>query len=281
MPSTREQQLARARAIRQAQRQKERAQRRRIVAGVLVGTLVLAGAGVGIGVAVSGGNSTNTVTPLATPSDTATPTADPSAVATPTAAALPAKVACNGPRETLTPATRTFAKEPAITIDTKANYTMTIDTSCGPIVIALEAAKAPHTVNLLNFLAADNFYNGSYCHRATNTAGLTVLQCGDPTGTGAGSIGFTIKEENLTGATYTRGTLAMAKTSAANSTGSQFFLVDKDSQLSPDYTVAGHITSGLAVLDKLQAVGDDDSNGTGDGAPKQAIYLEKVTVTKS
>lgn len=275
--STREQQLARARAARQAQRQKERAQRRRIVAGVLAGTLVLAVAGVGIGVAVSGGGSSNSVTPAATPADTATPAATATAAA-PSAVALPAKVACGGPKETLAPATRTFAKEPPITIDTKANYTMTIDTSCGPIVIALEAAKAPHTVNVLNFLAARNYFNGSYCHRETNTTELTVLQCGDPTGTGAGTAGFNIAQENLKGATYTRGTFAMANTGAPNSTSSQFFLVDKNSSLSPDYTVAGHITSGLNVLDKLIAVGD---NGGGDGAPKQAVYLEKVTVTKS
>jgi peptidyl-prolyl cis-trans isomerase B (cyclophilin B) len=281
VPSSRDQQLARARAVRRTQREKERERRKKIVAGVLVGVLVLAAAGVGIGVALSGGSSNNTVTAAdpsasATPAPEATPTA-----AVPTAAALPASVACGGPKETLTPATRTFAKEPAITIDPKANYTMTLATSCGDIKVALDAAKAPHTVNLLSFLAADKFYNGSYCHRQTNTSGLTVLQCGDPTGTGAGSIGFTIKEENLTGATYPRGTLAMAKTSEANSTGSQFFLVDKDSQLPAEYTVAGHITGGLDVLDKLQAVGDNGSNGTGDGAPKQAIYLEDVTVTKS
>lgn len=278
MPPNRDQQLARARAARRAQRQKDRDRRKRIVAWVLVAALVLSLTGVGIGIALSGGDSKSSVT--AEP----TPTAPASAAATqaaPTAAALPAKVACDGPKETLVPATRTFAKEPPITIDTTANYTMTLDTSCGPITIALDAAKAPHTVNLLAFLAADKFYDGSYCHRSTDTSGLTVLQCGDPTGTGAGSIGFTIKEENLTGATYPRGTLAMANTGEANSTSSQFFLVDKDAQLPANYTVAGHITSGLDVLDKLQAVGNDGSNGTGDGHPKEAIYLEKVSVAKS
>ena len=276
MPPNRDQQLARARAARRAQRAKERERRKRIVAWVLVGTLVLSLTGVGIGIALSGGSSKkNSVSAAATPTPAASPQASPSVPA------VPAKVACNGPKETLVPATRTFAKEPPITIDTAANYTMTLDTSCGVITIALEAAKAPHTVNLLAFLAADKFFDGSYCHRSTDTTDLTVLQCGDPTGTGAGSIGVTIKEENLKGATYPRGTLAMANTGAANSTSSQFFLVDKNAQLPASYTVAGHITSGLDVLDKLQAVGNDGSNGTGDGRPKEAIYLEKVTVTKS
>jgi len=203
------------------------------------------------------------------------------ASSTPSPSKSASTVACDGPAETLATATRTFKAEPKLTIDPKAGYTMTLATSCGPITIALEAAKAPHTVNMLAFLAADHFYDGSFCHRSTNSASLTVLQCGDPTGTGSGQIGFTIAEENLKGATYPRGTLAMAKTSAAHSTASQFFLVDKNSQLPPQYTVAGHITKGLDVLDKLLAVGNDSSNGDGDGAPKLKIFLEKVTVTKS
>jgi peptidyl-prolyl cis-trans isomerase B (cyclophilin B) len=280
LPSTREQQLARARAARQAQRRQERSKRNRIIATVLVGVLVLAGAGTAVGIALSGGSDNSTVSPAssATPSAATSPT--PSAT-TSLAAAGARPVACGGPKEKLVKPNQTFKAEPPITIDTKANYTMTLNTSCGAIVIALEAAKAPHTVNLLSFLAADKFYDGSFCHRSTSAASLTVLQCGDPTGTGSGSIGFTIKEENTTGANYTRGTLAMAKTSSANSTASQFFLVDKDAQLSPDYTVAGHITTGLDVLDKLMAVGDDNANATGDGAPLKTIFLNTVTVTKS
>jgi peptidyl-prolyl cis-trans isomerase B (cyclophilin B) len=158
---------------------------------------------------------------------------------------------------------------------------MTLDTSCGPITITLEAAKAPHTVNLLSYLANEHFYDGTRCHRSVDSASLTVLQCGDPTGTGSGQIGFSIAEENLKGATYTRGTFAMANTGAAKSTQSQFFIVDKDSQLPANYTVAGHVTAGLPVLDKILALGNDASNGTGDGAPKQNVYLNKVTVTKA
>ncbi len=268
MPSNRrrEQQLARARAARKSQRDRERARQRRVVAGILVGVLILAGAGVGIAAAVTGGGGSK--------SNNA------SVAATPTASATKTAVACSGPTEKVAKPDQTWKAEPKLTIDTKATYTMTLNTSCGPITVALEAAKAPHTVNLLNFLAAHQFYDGTFCHRSVATSALTVLQCGDPSGTGAGSIGFTIKEENLTGATYTRGTFAMAKTSAPNSTGSQFFLVDKDSQLPAEYTVAGHITKGLDVLDKLMAGGNNGANGTGDGAPNKKIYLEKVTVTK-
>jgi peptidyl-prolyl cis-trans isomerase B (cyclophilin B) len=274
VPTQREQQLARARAARQAQRRKERARRRKIVAGGLAGVLVLAAVGVGIAVAVSG-NDNNSVT-ATKPSTSATPAASASA-----SAGAITTTACGATKPTLVPATRTFKAEPKLTIDTAATYTMTLNTSCGPIVIALEAAKAPHTVNLLSFLANEHFYDGTRCHRSTNDASLTVLQCGDPTGTGSGQIGFSIAEENLKGATYTRGTIAMANTGAAKSTQSQFFIVDKDSQLPASYTVAGHITTGLAVLDKILALGNDGSNGTGDGAPKQNVYLNTVTVTKS
>jgi peptidyl-prolyl cis-trans isomerase B (cyclophilin B) len=284
LPSTREQQLARARAARQAQRRRDRTKRTRIVALILVGVLVLAVAGVVIGVAVSGGKDNSTVSPAASsnPSAAATSTAAPTASATPSLAPAGARaVACGGPKETLVKPNQTFKAEPAITIDTKAKYTMTLTTSCGPIVIALDAAAAPHTVNLMSFLSADKFYDGSFCHRASDSGGLTMLQCGDPTGTGSGSIGFTIKEENTKGATYPRGTLAMANTGAANSTGSQFFLVDKDASLSPAYTVAGHITSGLDVLDKLVAVGNDGTSPAGGGGPLKTIFLNTVTVTKS
>jgi peptidyl-prolyl cis-trans isomerase B (cyclophilin B) len=74
----------------------------------------------------------------------------------------------------------------------------------------------------------------------------------------------------------------MANTGQAHTGGSQFFLVDKDSQLPASYTPFGTITpAGLAVLDKLMAIGDDGSNGTGDGKPNQTIYIDSLTVTKS
>ncbi len=242
---------------------------------------MLAGLGIGLGVGLSGNSKKSSVaasTP--TPSATASPASSATPTPSPTATAI-TTTACGATKPELVPATRTFKAEPKLTIDKTANYTMTLDTSCGAITIALEAAQAPRTVNLLSFLANEHFYDGTRCHRSTDDPSLTVLQCGDPTGTGSGQIGFNIPEENLTGAKYTRGTLAMANTGAKNSTQSQFFLVDKDSQLPASYTVAGHITAGLPVLDKILALGNDGSNGTDDGAPKQNVYLNKVTVTKA
>jgi peptidyl-prolyl cis-trans isomerase B (cyclophilin B) len=275
--SRREQQLARARAARRYQRQQERARRQRVIAGVTVVVLALAGVGVGLGVALSGGSNKGSAASTApsasaTPSPTDSPSPSGSAITT---------TACGATKPELVPATRTFKAEPKMTIDTAAKYTMTLNTSCGAITVALEAAKAPRTVNLLNFLANEHFFDGTRCHRSTSSASLTVLQCGDPSGNGTGGPGFSIPEENTKGATYNRGTFAMANTGQPNSTGSQFFLVDKDSTLPASYTVAGQITAGLPVLDKILALGNDGSNGTGDGAPKQNVYLNTVTVTKS
>jgi peptidyl-prolyl cis-trans isomerase B (cyclophilin B) len=105
-----------------------------------------------------------------------------------------------------------------------------------------------------------------------------VLQCGDPSGTGSGGPGYTFNDENLTGATYPKGTVAMAN-SGPNTNGSQFFLVFTDTQLSPNYTPFGRITSGLDVLEKVAKGG---VNGTGgDGAPKIPVQLKKVTVAAS
>jgi peptidyl-prolyl cis-trans isomerase B (cyclophilin B) len=166
--------------------------------------------------------------------------------------------------------------EPAMSIDTKANYTMSLDMTGGKVTIALDAAKAPHTVNSFNFLAGQQYFDGTKCHRLT-TEGIYVLQCGDPTGTGSGGPGYQFADENLTGATYPAGTVAMAN-AGPGTNGSQFFLVYKDTQLPPNYTPFGKITGGLDVVQKIAAGGVQ--GGTGDGAPATPVTLNKVTVAK-
>ena len=79
-----------------------------------------------------------------------------------------------------------WKKEPAMTIDTSAKYTMQLATTCGEIDITMKTAAAPHTVNSFDFLAGKGFFDHTKCHRLT-TNGIYVLQCGDPTGTGSGA----------------------------------------------------------------------------------------------
>jgi peptidyl-prolyl cis-trans isomerase B (cyclophilin B) len=147
------------------------------------------------------------------------------------------------------------------------------------IVIKLDPAKAPCTVNSFVYLAAQKYFDATPCHRLT-TAGIFVLQCGDPTGTGSGGPGYEFGDENLTGAMYPAGTVAMAN-AGPGTNGSQFFLVYQDTTLAPNYTPFGTITSGLAVIQKIAAAGSDNSNGPGDGKPMTPVQIKSVTVASS
>jgi peptidyl-prolyl cis-trans isomerase B (cyclophilin B) len=155
-----------------------------------------------------------------------------------------------------------------------ANQTTTVKTNKGTIVFTLDA-KAPCTTNSFTFLAAQKYFDNTPCHRLLNQ-GDYVLQCGDPSGSGSGGPGYSFADENLpTGQKiYPAGTVAMAN-SGANTNGSQFFLVYKDSPFDPSYAVFGHITRGLDVLEKIGAAGT--ANGQADGKPKNPVTIESVT----
>src|SRR5919202_647262 len=137
---------------------------------------------------------------------------------------------------------------------------LTLATSQGDLTLELNADDAPCTVNSFLSLTRSRYYDHTPCHRLT-TAGIFVLQCGDPSGTGTGGPGYAFPDENLAGAKYPAGTLAMAN-------GSQFFIVYKDTTLPPSYIPFGKVTKGLDVADKVAKAGTDDSNGKGDGKPK-------------
>jgi peptidyl-prolyl cis-trans isomerase B (cyclophilin B) len=154
-----------------------------------------------------------------------------------------------------------------------------LTTNQGVIVIKLDAAMAPCTVNSFVYLAGKKYFDSTPCHRLT-TAGIFVLQCGDPTGSGGGGPGYQFADENLAGAVYPAGTVAMAN-AGPGTNGSQFFLVYADTTLPPSYTPFGTITSGLAVIQKIAAAGSDNSNGPGDGKPNVPVEITGVTVATS
>ena len=195
------------------------------------------------------------------------------AAATPSAPAA----ACHSPAPG-SPASLHFTTEPTLTVDTHASYTAVLNTNCGAITLSLLTAQAPHTVNSFAFLAGQKYFDHSPCHRLT-TAGIFVLQCGDPTGTGTGGPGYTIPDENLSGATYAAGTVAMANTGQAHTGGSQFFLVYRDTQLPPSYTPFAKVTAGLDILQQTAARGT--TNGGPDGAPRSPVVIDSVSVTKA
>jgi peptidyl-prolyl cis-trans isomerase B (cyclophilin B) len=144
-------------------------------------------------------------------------------------------------------------------------YDVRFVTTQGVITVRMLTDKAPCTTFSFRFLASKGYYNQTHCHRLT-TQGIYVLQCGDPTGTGSGGPGYEFNDENLAGATYPAGTVAMAN-AGPNTNGSQFFFTWKDTTLAPDYTPFGTVIGGMDVLRKIAAAGDDSQNGPGDGYP--------------
>jgi peptidyl-prolyl cis-trans isomerase B (cyclophilin B) len=153
--------------------------------------------------------------------------------------------------------------------------------------ITLNGKLAPQAVANFIDLIDKGFYNEVSCHRLT-TAGIFVLQCGDPNGNGTGGPGYSfgpienvpVTEEGKQ-PTYKKGMLAMARSANdAKSMGSQFFIVYEDSVIPSDsaggYTVFGEITTGLSGLDEIIAAGVKD--GSSDGNPKTNTVVTSITV---
>ena len=172
------------------------------------------------------------------------------------------------------PAAKEVELPPTEGIETEQVFEVTIATDRGDIVFDMDSAKAPCTANSLRSLAHFAYFDDTPCHRLT-TEGISVLQCGDPSGTGSGGPGYTFADENLEGATYPRGTVAMAN-GGPDTNGSQFFLVYGDSSLPPNYTPFGTITEGLDVLDEVAKGGSDESRGAGDGKPLTPITIQTL-----
>jgi peptidyl-prolyl cis-trans isomerase B (cyclophilin B) len=167
-----------------------------------------------------------------------------------------------------------------------AQVSASMETNQGDIGLMLDNGKSPCTVNSFASLANQNFFKDTTCHRLTTSETLSVLQCGDPTGQGTGGPGYQFPNEYPTDqyqpddpklnepVLYPRGTLAMAN-AGPGTNGSQFFLVYKDSQLPPNYTVFGTIDeTGLATLDKIGAAGTAD--GAQDGKPKTDVKITSL-----
>jgi len=211
------------------------------------------------------------------------PTATPSVNTTPTPTPTPTEVKEPATHCTYTPSGTAARKVgiPSATPDFKATYQATINTNRGAIVIDLLNSKATCTVNSFVFLAQKGFFNKTPCPRLVTT-GIFVLQCGDPTGTGAGGPGYEFESENLAGATYNTGTLAMANSGTPNSNGSQFFIVYKNTPLPPSYTPFGTVTSGLNILTAVAKAGvKPPLNPAGGGHPKESVTIESITIKKT
>ena len=175
------------------------------------------------------------------------------------------------------PETRSVGVADFDSAPTSGTATMRITTNLGPIVIEMDRARTPCTVASFQHLATRKFFDQSRCHRLV-TEGIFVLQCGDPSGTGRGGPDYHFTDENLAGARYTRGVVAMAN-AGPGTNGSQFFIIFRDSPLDPNYTPFGTVTAGLDVVDRVAAGGHDNSSEGGGGVPRIPISIQTLTVS--
>ncbi|NBU85458.1 MAG: peptidylprolyl isomerase [Actinobacteria bacterium] len=254
MSTKRDKELARAKWERQQVRRAAKAQQQSVIKRSVLAGLVVIGI---VAYAVANKPASN---PVASPSKSATSNASNVAGCQKT-----------GPLNT-TP--KLYKTAPLLGTPAK---NLVLNTNCGRISLALDA-KAPATSNVMTHLAKDGYFDMTACHRLT-TSGFYVLQCGDPTGTGTGNPGFKFADENLPKATssstysYNRGTIAMAN-GGPGTNGSQFFIVYNKSPLPPNYSIWGHVTSGLDVVDRIAAAGVQ--GGGTDGKPNANVVIKQA-----
>ena len=161
---------------------------------------------------------------------------------------------------------------PTSALDTTAVHRVVAETSCGTFTITLDPVASPNAAASFRALAERGFFDGTIVHRVI--PGF-VIQGGDPTGSGAGGPGYTTVDPPPPNTTYTRGTVAMAKSAAEppGTAGSQFFVVTADAQLQPDYAVIGRVTEGMDTVDRIEALGT-----AGAERPSRPVLVDRMTL---
>jgi peptidyl-prolyl cis-trans isomerase B (cyclophilin B) len=281
----RERQLAKLAARRQAERTQAKRRRSRTVAVVVVAAavgLVVLGR-----LVVSGGDTgaTPSTSPSASASASERPGTQTGTVQPGTAAEA---VACGASKPAAADEPKPQFNAPTKVVPDGATVTVTLVTSCGDIVVELDPATAPQTVNSFVFLAKKDYFDGTFFHRLDTS--IDVIQGGDPEGASPGETsggpGYAIPDELQGGETYGPGTLAMANRGPGTG-GSQFFIITgpegHNLDGNPAYTVFGTVTAGLDVAKRIQRIPivDPEAAAAGDlsgQAPTQAIYIEDVVV---
>lgn len=168
--------------------------------------------------------------------------------------------------------TKQYDSPPELKIDLDKNYTATLDTNHGEVVIELDVVRSPQTVNNFVFLAREGFYSGVIFHRVIKGF---MIQGGDPTGTGSGGPGYRFRDEIEGTGSYDRGVVAMAN-SGPHTNGSQFFICHTDAGLPHSYTIFGKVTSGLEAVDSIATAPTDRND-----RPHDDVVISKVTINES
>jgi cyclophilin family peptidyl-prolyl cis-trans isomerase len=149
-----------------------------------------------------------------------------------------------------------------------------VKTSCGTFDITLDTKRAPKTANSFAFLAEEGFYDDLIFHRVV--PGF-VIQGGDPEGTGLGGPGYSVDEKTPPNLEYTKGVVAMAKSSAdpPGRSGSQFFVVTAAAApLPPEYALVGKVSKGYDAVERIEKLGGPEEK------PKQTVLIEEVTIER-
>ena len=167
-----------------------------------------------------------------------------------------------------------YSNVPPVTIDVTAQYSATISTNLGTMVVDLFADQAPVTVNNFIFLANDGFYNGVIFHRVIPSF---MIQGGDPTGTGFRGPGYRFQDEFVAGLTFEQpGRLAMAN-SGPGTNGSQFFVTTVPTTgLNGRHTIFGQVTEGQDVADAISLTPTNSED-----RPLTPVVIQRIEITKS
>ena len=177
----------------------------------------------------------------------------------------------------------TFAKVPPLCITKGKTYTETIQTNVGNVTVQFDTTKTPNTANNFIVLSLYHYFDQTALFRTDTSIG--IIQGGSPHTQDASDPGpgYTIPDEG-SGFSYAAGDLVMARTSAPNSAGAQFFFCVNSncSNLNSQgtYVLFAHVTSGLDVLQKILASNVNNNSGLG-GAPAKLTLIEKTTVTSA
>jgi cyclophilin family peptidyl-prolyl cis-trans isomerase len=153
-------------------------------------------------------------------------------------------------------------KKPTSKLDAAKTWTATVATNCGTFAFALDVKDAPNASASIAYLASKKFFDGTVFHRIV--PGF-VIQGGDPTGRGTGGPGYSTVDKPPANAKYTKGVVAMAKTGSEppGAAGSQFFVVTgANAGLPADYAIAGKVTKGLDVVERIGKLGDQSEQPT-------------------
>ncbi|MFZ2299647.1 MAG: peptidylprolyl isomerase [Candidatus Moraniibacteriota bacterium] len=166
-----------------------------------------------------------------------------------------------------------YTNPPQMTINKAKNYTATLKTDVGDIVVALTAEETPITVNNFVFLAREKFYDNTIFHR---TIKGFMIQGGDPDGTGRGGPGYKFADESFTGE-YVRGTVAMAN-AGPDTNGSQFFIMHGDNALPPNYVIFGKVISGMEAVDKIATA--PTKPGGEESSPVTPVRVQTIGISE-